>query len=93
MTARYIVAYWVAAPDPYLVVDTQPDSDGTGVVVGGFTAATANEVADAMNERGRADAQRAELHRQAALLDAANAEIARLQDRPVRATPEVNREA
>lgn len=79
MTARYVVAYWVAAPDPYLVVDTQPETDGTCQVVGGFTAATANEVADAMNERGLADAQRAELHRQAKELDEARAELDRLR--------------
>lgn len=79
MTARYVVAYWTAAPDPYLVVDTQPETDGTCVVIGGFTAALAGEVADAMNERGLADAQRAELHRQAKELDEARAEIGRLR--------------
>lgn len=93
MTARYLVAYWIESPSPYLVVDTQPDTDGTCVVVGGFTATQADTVADALNEKGRADAVTSLFHEQAALLDAANAEIARLRDRPVRATPEVTREA
>lgn len=77
---RYIVSYWIESASPYLVVDTKPETDGTCVVVGAFTASMADTVAEALNEAPKVERLEAELRRQALLHEQARKDWAEQQD-------------